>query len=72
MEDRVNIEFQLPSGKSGILRLLDVQGRELRRTEVFDFQSLLQWDMRAYPTGVYTVELQREDKRPVSKKLIVP
>jgi aminopeptidase N len=72
VDDRVNIEFQIPSGKTGVLRLLDVQGRELRRTEVFNFQSLLQWDMRAYPTGVYTVELQREDKRPVSKKLIVP
>lgn len=71
-EERVNIEFYIPSGETGTLRLLDAQGKELRHTKVFDFQSLIQMDMRAYPTGVYTVELIQETLGKQTLKLIVP
>lgn len=57
-DSRIHIQFQLDPGISGRLLLRDISGKEIRSTAVFDFQSLLQWDMNAYAPGVYTIELE--------------
>lgn len=60
-ENELNIRLNLPTGKGAVLTLLDLQGNQIRKADVFDFQSKIIWKLNGLSAGVYLVSLQMHD-----------
>jgi len=70
-ENKVQVQFHIPPGQQGIIRIIDLQGRELRKSTLHDFQTTLHWDLSAYPKGIYSFCLEIPGREVMSRKLIL-
>ena len=59
--EELQIQLFLPAGKGAALRLMDLQGNEIRKADVFDFQSSVVWKLQGLSSGVYLLGLQMHD-----------
>jgi hypothetical protein len=72
-KDKLLLEYQTPGLYSYLVRIYDSQGKmvtERNITPYDDFNQPLEFDVRQFPTGVYTLTIHNF-KQVVSRKFLV-
>ena len=68
----VKVEYELPGNVStGILRLIDNSGRQLKQYTVDKHTNFLALDVSSFKSGTYHYFIEYDNTRSVSKKLVV-